>query len=160
MGNILYAWDGTWKIFSVGMYHPDFQKKDLRNWFLGLKLGSREQFFAKFVLQELKFSQNWAWKCKIFQKYGNRVSGAKKWPEKGVLRVARPGTTFECECPLGSVSQFCNLFWRLYCNRQFLMCKYIGIWCGLIWRPLTFHKESQILKILNPSSTFWKRNSM
>ena len=49
-------------------------------------------------------------KCKIFfQKIEvgslelenglkKRVSGAKKWPEKGVLKVVHPLTTLQCDC--------------------------------------------------------------
>ena len=81
-----------------------FKRRCLQNWFLGLKLGSRERIFAKlgFVETTLFLFQNLevgSLELEMGLKWW--VSGAKKWPEKGVLKAARPRTTFQCECPPG-----------------------------------------------------------
>ena len=109
------GWGGCSK--KLGMCSPGFQKWGLRNWFfLAWHWGLRNKFSLKLVFQS--WAENWDWKCIFFFQKKKTwslwnwkrawkkkwwVAGAEKWLVKGVLRVAHPCNTFQCECPVGSV---------------------------------------------------------
>ena len=131
------------------MCHPCFQ-----NWFYDLKLGSWNKFLLQLASYELKFSakgggRKLSLKCIFSPKSISGVCGAeeglaiggslewkKKWPEKGVLRVAHTYITFHCEClQTMDQSQFplifmcstsCSTSWQVLMFQNFFQKKWVN----------------------------------